>query len=302
MKITNVLFGLLLLLCVACSKSEKETPSGLKFEVVKAGDGILPKKDEVVAFNYILKDSKDSVWTDTFKEIYPAAIMIADSTAIASENGLVQMLRMVSKGDSIILNISIKDFFKDMLKRSVPPELDSTLMFSYQVKVNDIMTRDQFMAFQNELMEKSIAEQLQKDTVTIDAYLSEKGIVAEKSESGLRYVITKAGTGENGKTGQTAKVNYSGYLLNGEYFDSNIKAIAQEKGIYNPGREPYAPYEVIIDQTSVIKGWHDALKLLKKGSQATLYIPSTLAYGPRAKGPIRENSILVFDMEIVDLK
>lgn len=303
MKITNMLFGLLLLVCVACNKSEKETPSGLKFKVVKTGDGILPKKDQVIIFNYLFKDSKDSVWTDTFTGDFPPAMMIADSTAIPTENGLVQMMRMVSKGDSVFMEIPLKDFFRDMMKSPVPPGTDSTLTLSYRFKILDIMGYDQYMAYQNEFMQKRSAEQLQKDIATIDAYLAEKNITAEKTESGIRYVITKAGKGENGQPGQISKVNYSGYLLDGQLFDSSVKSIAEQKGIYNPQREPYAPYDVTIDQSQVIKGWHEALKLMSKGSQGTFYIPSTLAYGPQQRSEIiKPNSILVFDMEVVELK
>lgn len=302
MRITNVLFGLLLLLCAACDKSEKETPSGLKFRVVKAGDGILPKAEEVLVFNYLFKDSKDSVWTDTFKEDFPAAMLIADSAAIPTENGMVQMLRMVSKGDSIAMVISIKDFFKDMLKGPVPPGFDSTLMLSYNIKVNAIMSRDSFMAFQNEFMMKQQAVQFEKDMAAIDAHLTEKNIVAEKTESGLRYVITQPGKGENGKPGQVAKVNYSGYLLDGQYFDSSDKSVAEQKGIYD-ARRPYTTYDVTIDQSTVIKGWHEALKLMNKGAKATFYIPSGLAYGPQQRSEIiKPNSVLVFDLEVMDLK
>ena len=146
-------------------------------------------------------------------------------------------------------------------------------------------------------------EQLAKDEAEIDAYLKENGIEAEKTEVGVRYVITQEGEGENAVSGQTASVNYSGYLLDGTYFDSSVKEVAQAKGLYNEAREPYQPYDVTIDQSSVIRGWHDALKVMKKGSKATVYIPSSLAYGPqRRSAEIKENSILVFDLEIVDLK
>ncbi|HRD44367.1 MAG TPA: FKBP-type peptidyl-prolyl cis-trans isomerase, partial [Ferruginibacter sp.] len=52
----------------------------------------------------------------------------------------------------------------------------------------------------------------------------------------------------------------------------------------------------------VIKGWTDGLKLLNKGAKAKLYIPSHLGYGPMARGEtLPANSILVFDMEVLDL-
>jgi FKBP-type peptidyl-prolyl cis-trans isomerase FkpA len=303
MRITMLWFGLLMLLCVACNKSEKETPSGLKFKVVKAGDGVLPRPGEILVFNYLFKDSKDSVWTDTFAEEFPQAMPIGDSMAIATESGLIQLLRMLSKGDSITTQMSINEFFKDVVRNPVPPGFDTTLTFYFRFKANDIMSREAFMAYQNEWMEKRNKEQLQKDIAEIDAYLAANNIQALTSETGLRYVISKSGKGENGQPGQTAKVNYTGYLLDGQYFDSNVKDIAQEKGLYNPMREPYAPYDVVIDQTSVIRGWHEALKLMNAGAKATFYIPSTLAYGPQQRSEvIKANAILVFDMEVVELK
>ena len=80
-RISSVLIGLTLL-CAACSKSEKETPNGFKFTVITAGDGVLPKKEEVIVFDYQLKDSKDSVWNDTYTQGIPAALPIADSAAM----------------------------------------------------------------------------------------------------------------------------------------------------------------------------------------------------------------------------
>lgn len=303
MRITTVLFGLLMLLCVACDKSEKETPSGLKFKIVKAGDGVLPKSQQIVLFNYVFKDSKDSTWADTFKEEFPQAMQIADSTAITTEGGLIQMFRFLSKGDSATTSMPIKTFFGEVAKAPIPFGIDTTLTLSFFFKIKDVMSQEDFMAFQNEWMEKRNAEQLAKDNLIIDSYLNEKGIVAEKTESGLRYVITQPGKGENGKSGQISKVNYAGYLLDGTFFDTSIKSIAEAKGVYNPMREPYAPYDVTIDQTQVIKGWHEALKLMNKGSKATFYLPSTLGYGGQQRSEvIKANSILVFEMEVVDIK
>jgi FKBP-type peptidyl-prolyl cis-trans isomerase FkpA len=303
MRITNVLFGLLLLLCVACDKSEKETPSGLKFKVVKAGDGVLPKPDEVVLFNYVFKDSKDSIWQNTYSQEFPAVILVADSAAIPSEDGMIQMLRMLSKGDSVTVEISVKDFFSKIAKRPIPSGVDSTLTFYYGVRMDSIMSRDGFDKFQENWYSMKFKQQTQKDVAIIDAYLLEKNLKAENTESGLRYVIASPGSGELAKSGQTVKVNYTGYTLEGKCFDSSIKAIAQENGVYNTMREPYSPYEVTIDESTVIMGWHEALKLLRKGSKATIYIPSPLAYGRQQRGDIiKENEILVFDMEVLEIK
>jgi FKBP-type peptidyl-prolyl cis-trans isomerase FkpA len=303
MKNTTVLLGLLMLLCVACNKSEKETPSGLKFSVIKAGDGKLPKPGELVVFNYLMKDSNDSIWTNTLSEDYLTAMPIADSTQLQFENGLNQLLRMVSKGDSISTSMSIKDFFKKIMNIPVPTGLDTALTLSFHFKIDAIMNREQFMAAQNEKMNKWNSEQLQKELKIIDDYIEQKGIDANKSETGIRYLITKNGTGDLLQPGQTALVNYAGYLLDGNFFDTNIKKLAEENGIYNLMREPYNPFEVTIDQTPVIKGWHEALKLLSNGAKGTFYIPSTLAYGRQQKNDlIKPNTILIFDIEVLAVK
>src|SRR5688572_24097404 len=109
-KYSYVLF-VVLLLAVAC-KNEKETPNGLKFSVLAKGDGTLPKKGEVIVFHYMLKDSKDSVWADTFKDEIPGASMIGDTAQIKDEDGMTQMFRLLSKGDSVKATMTVVDFFK----------------------------------------------------------------------------------------------------------------------------------------------------------------------------------------------
>ncbi len=301
MKILNVLFLAALVALVSCGSNEKETPSGMKFTVVKKGDGILPKTGEVVVFQFRFIDSKDSVWGETTKGL-PAAVLTNDSTALVSEDGMTQMLRMVSKGDSVIVNFTVSKFFKDLVKAPVPIGVDSTRTLMYQIRIDSIMSQDDFTTYQMELMERQSREQMAIDDVLIDKYLTENNITAIKTESGLRYVITQPGTGALAQSGQTAKVNYTGYLLDGQYFDSSVQSVAEAKGLFNPMRT-YEPFEVVIDQTGVIQGWHEALKLMNKGSKATFYIPSPMAYGPQQRSAvIKENSILVFDIEMVDVK
>ena len=75
-----------------------------------------------------------------------------------------------------------------------------------------------------------------------------------------------------------------------------------EKGLYDERREPYQPYTFPLGQGQVIKGWDEGIALLNEGSKARLYIPSPLGYGSRDRSPIiRANSILVFDVELVEV-
>jgi FKBP-type peptidyl-prolyl cis-trans isomerase len=305
----NSIFILLIsgLLVAACS-NERETASGQKFTVIKKGDGKEVDAKKFLILNFMFKDGKDSIWNDTRKNPYPWITM---KQALQRQgDNVLEVLGMLTKGDSATFKVSAKDVFKKSFRQpSVPPNVDSTSFFTFYVGLADVLDSAQFMKYrdelvakQNEIALKQQKEQIGKDTVLIDDYLKAKNIVAKKTASGLRYAITRAGIGNNAKAGQKAKVNYAGYLLDGKYFDTNIESLAKANNMYQQGRA-YAPIEVMLGQHGVIQGWEEALQLMNKGSKMTVCIPSTLGYGSRGSGPvIAPNSVLVFEMELVDVK
>jgi FKBP-type peptidyl-prolyl cis-trans isomerase FklB len=105
--------------------------------------------------------------------------------------------------------------------------------------------------------------------------------------SGLQYKVEKEGTGPQPKATDMVTVNYRGTLVDATEFDSSYK------------RGQPATFPV----NGVIKGWTEALQLMKKGAKYQLFIPSNLAYGERAMGPdIGANSTLIFEVELMDIK
>ncbi len=279
-RISIVLIGLTVLFA-ACTKSDKETPNGFKFTVVKAGDGVLPKKEEIIVFEYLLKDSKDSVWGDTYSQGIPAAIPIADSSALATEKGMFQMFRMLSKGDSVRVTMPIQKFFEDIGGGRTPIGVDTTLSMSYFIQVTDIMTMPEFRDFQMGLMEQKKQGQVSKDAALIDKYLAEKNIKAQKDSSGLVYVIHTSKGGAKPTAENCVEVKYKGaFLENGQVFDQNEK--------------------MAFPLNRVIPGWQRAIPLLGIGDSATFYIPSGMAYGAEgAQGVIPPNAILIFDVALL---
>ena len=121
---------------------------------------------------------------------------------------------------------------------------------------------------------KFLAENKKKDGVKTTA-------------SGLQYKVMKEGAGAQPKETDTVTVNYRGTLINGTEFDSSYK------------RGQPATFPV----NAVIKGWTEALQLMKTGSKYQLFIPADLAYGARAVGPdITPNSALIFEVEVLEVK
>ncbi|GIV36611.1 MAG: hypothetical protein KatS3mg032_0990 [Cyclobacteriaceae bacterium] len=295
------LMALCLFMLVSCSENVKKTPNGMRFKVIRQGDGKLARVGEVVVFDYMLLDSKDSVWTSTF-DTYPSAYIIDDSSNLPNENGIVQMLRMLSKGDSVVVTMPVNDFYSKLSRGTRPKFIDPGLRMIYRFRVNDIMTNREYTDYQRDIMKVFYRRQAAKDKRAIDAFLASRNLKADTTENGIRYLITQPGTGANARPGQTVTVNYVGYFLNGQYFDTNMESFAHEAGLYNPIRT-YQPMEVTIGQSNVIAGWHEALQYLNKGAKGTFYIPSPLAYGASGMGQvIKPNTVLVFEIEVVDFK
>ena len=107
------------------------------------------------------------------------------------------------------------------------------------------------------------------------------------SSTGLKHAILKPGSGPEVKTHQEAVVHYTGWLTNGTEFDSS----------HNRGE----PYPVVIDESSVIPGWHEGLKGMKVGELRQLVIPPDLAYGPEGRGEIPPNATLIFEVELMKI-
>ena len=131
---------------------------------------------------------------------------------------------------------------------------------------------------------------LAAQTQTIDKKIAEleskHGKTATTTDSGLKYIVLKEGTGGSPQRGQSIKAHYTGTFLDGRKFDSSY--------------DRNQPIEFPVGTRRVIPGWDEALISMKKGEKRILVIPSDLAYGPQGRGPIPPNTPLMFEVELVD--
>ena len=99
-------------------------------------------------------------------------------------------------------------------------------------------------------------------------------------------------------SGKTVSINYTGYTLDGVYFDSNTDSTKQTN------KHPLTPFEFRAGVSGAVKGMVEAVLQFKKGDKGKMFIPSMLGYGPQGRGGsvIKPFTNLMFDIEVVDVK
>jgi len=157
------------------------------------------------------------------------------------------------------------------------------------------MAKDDMMAamqaYRQKMMVKQQAERAEKSGGNKKA--SEEFLAANKNqkgvvtlESGMQYTVLADGTGKQPTATDTVTVHYRGTLISGEEFDSSHR------------RKQPATFPV----SGVIKGWTEALQLMKEGAKWQLFIPPALAYGEAGAGSIGPNELLIFEVELIEVK
>ena len=130
---------------------------------------------------------------------------------------------------------------------------------------------------------KQEEKQADEDRVLIANYVDNNNLVGQFTDSGLWYNVTTIGGGIQAHNTATVKVIYTGYLLDGSQFDESPSSGST------------------FSLTSVIQGWTEGIPKYKEGGDGKLIIPSGLGYGNKAVGSIPPNSVLIFDVELVEV-
>jgi FKBP-type peptidyl-prolyl cis-trans isomerase len=120
------------------------------------------------------------------------------------------------------------------------------------------------------------------------AYVEKTWPKAKKTQTGIRYVIEREGSGETPKPGDKVNVLYVGKLLDGKIFDQ--------------AQDPTQPFTFRVRRDMVIEGWDQIIQFMKTGEKRLVIIPPELAYGTRGQPPkIGRNATLLFEMELLSI-
>lgn len=304
MKIRIFFAAALMAAAVAGCKSGayQTTKSGIQYELHASDKSKKLQSGDLVSIDYKLsllkKDGKDTVLDNTKTNGGPTKIVLRDVNKDDDiiNRTMLEILPQMGVGDSASFIIPVDSLDKKITANM--PLLKDGGNLKWEVKVADVMSKADYRKKQEEaktqlegfimtLREKNPA-QASKDSALIEDYLKKNNLTAQRLPSGLYYIITKEGTGDAPLPYQMVSVDYKGYLLDGTVFDNSF-----ERG---------QPISFPLGVGQVIPGWDQGLMLFKPGAEGKLLVPSYMAYGERANERIPANSVLVFDIHLVDVK
>lgn len=220
----------------------------------------------------------------TFCCVVLAGLLVAGTRA-ADNEALTDPAKKFSYGLGMSLGNNLKRSFVDL------GEVDIELLAqglkdsaAGTMRLNDTEARNAIMAFQTEARNKIAGKNKTAAEEFLAANQSKPGIVT--TASGLQYKVLTEGTGDSPKATDNVSVHYRGTLLDGTEFDNSYTR--NQPATFGVGQ--------------VIKGWTEALQLMRPGAKWQLFIKPDLAYGESGRPGIPPNALLTFDVELLSIQ
>lgn len=296
----NLIVLSIAVLALSSCKQFQEGEGGMMYKIHNDKEGATIQEGDFVSLNAIQKTEGDSVIYNSYDYDRPA-LLVREKSAFKGD--LFTAIGMLSEGDSATFKISI-DSMTAKMGMPRPANIKGDYMV-YTFKVNKVIPKGKSteQAFQAQIDTFLKAEQdkaKNSEAGRLKAFISKENLKPTVTASGLNYVISKKGNGPVAKTGDTVEVHYTGRFLTGKVFDTSREDVAKKNNTFMQGR-PYQPIKIPVGVGSgIIQGWEEALQLLPQGSEATLILPSRLAYGEQGMPQsIPPYTPLVFDVQIV---
>lgn len=275
----------------AVAQEMKKTAAGALYRIVKRGNGKAIKPGDVITFNFVQKNAKDSVLMSSYTSGTPVKIRVTEARSVAD---LMDVFPLLAEKDSAVIQVPTDSIFKAHEDQR-PAFLPKGSPLTFHINIVRVQSVDEATAEGKRTADSLKA--VEKGTAT--SYLAANTLALTTTPSGLMYQVTTPSAGIKPAKGDTLLVNYTGSTLDGKVFDSSIQENAVKAGLQQPGRK-YEPIRLVVGNGEVIPGWDEGLLLFNEGSKGVLIVPSELAYGERGAGDaIKPFSTLRFDIELV---
>ena len=279
------------LLITSCSKYPgfKKTESGIFYKFyVQSKDTAKPKEGSILTMNIkwrLVINKKDSAL-----QITPNHFDI-DLKKPEFKGDVYEALGMLHKGDSATFIINARDFYTKTAKYpQLPAGVDSTTMLYFDVKLLNAETMEERQKAEMEKAEKFKSEEPGK----IQAYIAKNKVTVAPSDSGVYVITQNPGTGRSIQKTDFVKINLTVSSIEGKKIFSTL--------------DRNQPITFEYGQPFDTKGFDEAIGKMKKGSKATVVVPSKMGFGAKGRKDqtgadiITPYSPVVYDIEVLDLK
>ena len=272
------------ILVTACDQvTYKKTPGGMPYQLFPGNSDKSIKVGDYVKLNLTQKINDSLVFTSADKvPVYSRAIETPYPYDIS------ELWTKLKKGDSVIAT-QMMDTFINRNPGNVPPQYKKGDRILTYVKILDVFETDS--AYQaDDTKEKE--NRLKSDVAFMAKYIADKKINAQRTPSGAYVEIIKPGQGPLIDSGKYVLIRYRGVSFSGKVFDTNMDSSFGKK----------EPYGFVEEVSTMIKGFTEGMKFLRKGAVAKFYIPSMLGYGPQPNSAfIKPYEHIMFDIVVTDV-
>lgn len=199
----------------------------------------------------------------------------------------VPVLKTLSDSASYAIGVSVANFYKQQginkLNTTLVSKGINDIMGNKKALMDDAMCNNVMNTYMSKMQAEKSKPRIDSGTNFLAKNKTKPGVMT--TASGLQYEVITEGTGEKPTAADSVTCHYRGTLLNGTVFDNS----------YDRGQP------ITFSLGGVIPGWTEGLQLMSVGSKYKFYIPYTLGYGAFDYGPIPGGSLLIFEVELLNV-
>ncbi|MEO1654864.1 MAG: FKBP-type peptidyl-prolyl cis-trans isomerase [Bacteroidota bacterium] len=235
---------------------------------------------ELVSFRMVVQNHQDSVLSDQLFQEYPF-----EKDYFIYKPYFKEIFSRVQEGDSLCFWIN-SDSLAAKPGFLTPPRIQANTDIKWTVKIHKILSKEEI----RQKIEEDLKVTREVDEQLIQEYIgklseNDTSIKFAHTDSGIYYYLQRAGRGLQPEMGDTVSIRYIGKLLNGRIYN-------QSDGNHEFFLGGFSP-----------PGLNEGIALLQEGAKGTFIIPSELAYGEKGmRGVVPPNAIVVFDVELIEVK
>ena len=267
-----------------------KTREGIFYTVGTEGSGVLPRNGDYVKIRYVGKLLGGKKF-DESPTNEPFIFQLGYRQVVQGWDIMIPNFKVGTKA-TLFMPAEFA-YGKSGIGTVIPPNTP----LIYDIEVEEVLGVKEYNSHMRNLEDSErktfyqhIEDRFLQDKIKINDYAIAHKLKVQRTESGVSYIVTKEGRGENIKEGNLVTLNFEGYLLDDRMFESN-----KEK-----------PYTFKLGEEKVIEGLEDGLKFFNKDSEGFIIIPSKLAYSGTTiddkKIPIPAHSNLIFKIQVIDIQ